>query len=290
MARVLVVGDVMTDVVVRLHEPFVRGSDAAACILERPGGSAATFAIWLARNGVEVDFVARVGDCDAERIAAELRAEGVTPWLASDPDLPTGRLVVIVEPSGERSFLTDRGANDGLAHADIPASALGCADWLHLTGYTFQKPGPRAVARALLAQAGRIPVSVDPGSAAPLRAMGAENFFNWTAGAALLLPNADEAAALTDADDPERQRALLAGRYPLVVIKRGAAGAEALSGRAFWSASAPTADVIDTTGAGDAFAAAFVAARLSGELVERCLQRAVVAGTSATKFLGGRPG
>jgi sugar/nucleoside kinase (ribokinase family) len=290
MARVLVVGDVMTDVVVRLHEPFVRGSDAAACVLERPGGSAATFAVWLARAGVEVDFVARVADRDVERIAAELRAEGVTPRLAGDPDLPTGRLIVLVEPSGERSFLTARGANDALMQADIPAAALGRADWLHLTGYTFQKRGPRAVAQALLAQRGRIPVSVDPGSAAPLRAMGAQNFFNWTAGAALLLPNADEAAALTDADDPERQRARLAERYPLVVIKRGAAGAEAFSGPAFWSASAPAADVIDTTGAGDAFAAAFVAARLSGEPVESCLRKAVVAGTAATTFLGGRPG
>jgi len=289
MPRACVVGDVMTDIVVRLDEPFARGSDTAARILERPGGSAATFAVWLARFGVEVDFVARVAADDVERIAAEFRAEAVRPWLVGDPDLPTGRLIALVEPSGERSFLTDRGANDALTHADVPPLALAGADWLHLTGYTFQNPGPRAVARDLMRRSGEIPVSVDPGSAAPLRAMGAENFLEWTAGAAVLFPNSEEAAALTGADDPDEQRARLAPRFPLVAVKRGAAGAEAFSGAARWSAAAPAARSLDTTGAGDAFAAAFVAATLAGESVEARLLRAVAAGTAATAYLGGRP-
>ncbi len=289
MPRACVVGDVMTDILVQLDESFARGSDAAARIAERPGGSAATFAVWLARQAVEVDFVARVAHADVAKISAELRAEGVTPWLAGDPDLPTGRLIALVEPSGERSFLTDRGANDALTLADVPASVLAGADWLHLTGYSFQNPGPRAVARDLMRRAGEIPVSVDPSSAAPLRAMGPENFLEWTAGAAVLFPNADEAAALAGADDPVEQRARLAGRYPLVAIKRGAAGAEAFSGAALWSAPASAAPALDTTGAGDAFAAAFVAGRLAGEPIETCLQKAVAAGTAATAFLGGRP-
>ena len=172
--------------------------------------------------------------------------------------------------------------------AEIPAPALAGADWLHLTGYSFQRPGPRAVARDLMRRMGEIPVSVDPGSAAPLRAMGAENFLEWTAGAAALFPNADEAAALTGADDPRLQRERLAGRYPLVAIKRGAAGAEAFSATAMWSAPAPAGEVADTIGAGDAFAAAFVAGRLAGETVEACLQRAVAAGTAATALWGSR--
>ena len=110
----------MTDVVVRLEEPFARGSDAAARIVERPGGSAATFAVRLAQEGVAVDFVGRVGAADVERIAAEFESEGVTAWLQGDPNLPTGRLIALVEPGGERSFLTDRGANDALTLADIP--------------------------------------------------------------------------------------------------------------------------------------------------------------------------
>lgn len=288
MPRALVVGDVMSDVLVRLDEPFARGSDAAARIVERPGGSAASFAVWLARAGVEVDFVGRVGAGDVERLTQAFREDGVTAWLAGDPDLATGRLVAVVEPSGERSFLTDRGANDALTFADIPEAALGRADWLHLTGYSFQHPRPRAVARELMLRA-KAPVSVDPGSAAPLRAMGAPAFLDWTAGAAAIFPNADEAAALTGADEPTLQRERLAAHYPLVVIKRGAAGAEAVSCEGLWSAATPATRAIDTTGAGDAFAAAFVAAKLAGEEVEACLSRAVAAGTAATGFLGGRP-
>ena len=288
MPRALVVGDVMSDVLVQLDEPFARGSDAAARIVERPGGSAASFAVWLVRAGVDVDFVGRVGSSDVARLTEAFRAEGVTAWLAGDADLPTGRLIAVVEPSGERSFLTDRGANDALAPADIPETALARADWLHLTGYSFQHPRPRAVARDLMRRM-KAPVSVDPGSAAPLRAMGAQAFLAWTQGAAVLFPNADEAAALTGDDAPALQRQRLASHYPLVVIKRGAAGAEAVAGPTRWWAPAPAVEAIDTTGAGDAFAAAFVAARLAGQDIEACLARAVDAGAAATTRLGGRP-
>ena len=287
--RACVIGDVMTDIVARLSEPFARGSDAAAEIVERPGGSAATFAVSLAREGVEVDFVGRVGFGDVERLSAAFRVEGVTPWLTGDAETPTGRLICVVEPSGERSFLTSRGANDALAPADIPEAALARADWVHLTGYTFQHPRSRAAAREAMRRVGETPFSVDPGSAAPLRAMGAANFLEWTAGAAVIFPNADEAAALTESDDPARQREILRGRYPLVVIKRGAEGAEAFSATARWSVPAPAVRVLDATGAGDAFAAAFVAARIAGEAVEICLRKAVAAGTAATAYLGGRP-
>ena len=120
--------------------------------------------------------------------------------------------------------------------------------------------------------------------------MGPQNFLEWTAGAAVLFPNADEAAVLAGSDDPEAQRAALRGRYPTLVIKRGAAGAEAMTTTAFWSAPAPAAATLDTTGAGDAFAAAFVAARLRGEESEGCLSEAVAAGAAATAFVGGRAG
>ncbi len=289
MPRVLVVGDVMSDILVRLEAPFARGSDAPARIVERPGGSAATFAVRLAQAGVEVDFVGRVAAVDVERLSGEFRAEGVTPWLAGDPYAATGRLVAVVEPSGERSFLTDRGANDTLREADISDALIAQADWLHLTGYSFQHPVTRAAARGLIARAIGRPVSVDPGSAAPLREMGALNFMDWTKGAGLLFPNSDEAAALTGADDPAGQRERLRGRYPLIVLKRGAGGAEAMSATGFWQATAPVTQAVDTTGAGDAFAAAFVAARLGGADVPTCLVEAVAAGTAATAHLGGRP-
>jgi sugar/nucleoside kinase (ribokinase family) len=81
----------------------------------------------------------------------------------------------------------------------------------------------------------------------------------------------------------------LAAHYPLVVVKRGAAGSEAAEGTRRWRVAAPQVEAIDTTGAGDAFVAAFLAARLEGAEVRAALQRAVAAGASASSSVGGRP-
>ena len=105
----------------------------------------------------------------------------------------------------------------------------------------------------------------------------------------MLFPNAEEAATLSGCDEAEAQGAALAEKFALVVIKRGALGAEAYAGEQRWRAVAPRKDIVDTTGAGDAFVAAFLAARLLGADVQACLERAVAAGSAATEFLGGRP-
>jgi sugar/nucleoside kinase (ribokinase family) len=289
MPRALVIGDVMTDIAVRLEGPIAIGSDRRARILERPGGAAASQAIGLARCGIAVDFVGRVGAADHGRQCDYLAREGVTPHLVADPDLDTGKLVAIVDPSGERSFLTDRGANDALTADDIPDALIAQADLIHLSGYTFLSPAPRAAALSAMRRANGRPFSVDPGSAEPLREMGAELFLSWIASAAIIIPNAEEAAVLTGTAAPDAQIEALADRFPLVVVKRGAAGCEARRGAERWRVAAPWTSVVDTTGAGDAFAAAFLAAWLLGESVEASLRRAVAAGSAATEYFGGRP-
>jgi len=286
--RILVIGDVMTDVVVRPEGALARGSDRRASIRFEPGGSAANQAAWLAAFGVPVDFVARVGAADAEAEAARLRACGVTPHLASDPDRPTGRLVALIDPSGERSFFTDRAANEALTAADIPDALIENVALIHLSGYSFFAPSPRAAVLDVMRRAGGKPVSVDPASSEFLREAG-RNFLDWTRGVALLMPNADEAEVLTGSADPETQCARLAALYPLVVVKRGADGCIAAKGARRWAVAAPGVSAIDSTGAGDAFAAAFLAARLEGAGIEAALERAVAAGAKATTEIGGRP-
>ena len=278
----------MIDIAVALEGPIAVGSDRRAKIVERPGGSAATQAVWLARFGMSVDFVGRVGAADHAAETELLRRAGVEPHLATDPSRETGRLIVIVDPTGERSFLTDRGANDALEAADIPDALIDRADHIHISGYSLFAPSPREAVLRVMRRAAR-PVSVDPGSAEFLREVGAANFLGWTAGAAMLFPNSEEAAVLAGTDDAEAQGERLARLYPLVVIKRGAAGCEARRGAERWRVLAPAAEVVDTTGAGDAFVAAFLAARLSGEAIEASLRLAVAAGSAATEFLGGRP-
>ena len=222
----------MVDVIVRPEGPLARGSDRRAAISLQPGGSAANQAAWLASFGIAVDFVARVGLADVDSETARLEAIGVTPHLIGDPAHETGRLVALIDADGERSFLTDRGANDALEARDIPDALIEGAEHVHLSGYSFFAAAPRAAVLDATRRARDRPVSVDPASAEFLREAGADKFLAWTRGASILFPNAQEAAILAGSDDPKTQCARLAAHYPLVVVKRGGAGAEGRAGRA----------------------------------------------------------
>jgi sugar/nucleoside kinase (ribokinase family) len=289
---VLVVGDVMTDIIVRPDGPLAPGSDRRAAIRLRPGGAGANLAAWLGLLGVQVRLAARVGAADRDRCAAWLGGFGVTPLLAADHERPTGMLVSLIGQDGERSFLTDRGANAALGRRDLPASLLDGAALLHVSGYALFEAGPRAAVLALIAAARRrgIPVSVDAASAVPLAASGAAAFRTWTEGATLCAANAAEAAVLAGSDDPAVQLAELAACYGLAVVKRGAAGA-ALARRDGLHVALPVrpAAARDSTGAGDAFLAGFLAAWLAGAPPERCLARGIALGAGAVTRLGGQP-
>jgi sugar/nucleoside kinase (ribokinase family) len=268
VTRVVVAGDVMVDVVARLAGPIAVGSDSAAQVGMRPGGSAANVAAWLAAAGASAALVARVGDDDAGRSAARaLAGHGVEPRLAVDQQRSTGTCVVLVHPGGERSMLPDAGANAALSRDDVPADLFAAGAHLHITGYTLLRDGSREAAlHALaLARAAGMTVSVDPSSAAPLAAVGAERFLEWTGRADLLLPNADEAAALTGEADPETAARMLARHAREVVVTLGARGALWTDGADLVRAPAVTTRApADTTGAGDAFAAGFLVEWVAG--------------------------
>jgi sugar/nucleoside kinase (ribokinase family) len=287
--RILLVGDVMTDVIIHPDGPLAKGSDRRAKIRFEPGGSAANQAAWLASFGVQVDLVARVGLADVEAETQRLARLGVTAHLIGDRDRPTGRLVALIDASGERSFYTDRAANEALCPADVPGALIEGASLIHLSGYSFFAASPREAVLEVICRAGRTPVSVDPASAEFLREVGPGRFLQWTRGAAVLFPNEDEATVLTGAGDPETQCQRLAALYPLVVVKLGAAGCLAAEGARRWRVGAPRVAAIDCTGAGDAFAAAFLASRLRGEAIQEALSRGVFAGSAAVQQVGGRP-
>jgi sugar/nucleoside kinase (ribokinase family) len=290
---VLVVGDVMTDVVVRPEGPIAIGSDRRASIRLMPGGSGANQAAWLAAEGLRVTFAGRVGRTDHAKEVEKLARYGVRSALAADDTLPTGMLIALIANDGERSFFTDRGANENLCRGDLPKALLDGMNLLHVSGYAFFAPSPREAAMELMAEARRrgIPVSVDPASYSFLQEVKAENFLAWTRGAALCFPNADEAAVLTGRSDPNEQLAVLCRHYAGVVLKRGAEGAVAAveGSKERWSAPASRIDVTDSTGAGDAFLAGFLAAHLRKEGMKGCLDRAIAAASRAVTRLGARP-
>ncbi|MBF0679037.1 MAG: sugar kinase [Devosia sp.] len=290
--RVLVVGDVMTDIIVKPEGPIVMGSDRRAQIRTRPGGSGANQAVWLAAAGADVVFAARVGAADVEGYGTHFRDLGVVPALASDGEMPSGVLVTIVSPDGERSFLTDRGANLNLSPDDLPASLLDGAGFVLVSGYSLFAPGPRAAVQALFeaARARGIPCAIDPASVGFLEEVGASNFRDWVGPLDWIFANEDEARSLTGEEDLNDQIRALGEQFGQVVIKRGRLGAVLGDRNGISHAqAAPAVDVVDTTGAGDAFAGGFVAALTSGLGPEECLTKGISQGAAAVQTIGGQP-
>ena len=305
MTGIVVLGDVMVDVVCRLDGPIALGSDAPARIEFAHGGSAANVAAWSAvAGGPPGDppvLAGRIGADDRGRAAeAALRVAGVHTRLAVDPDRPNGTCVVLVGPDGERSMIPDPGANDRLADGDLPDELLAEGAHLHVAGYSLLRDGSRPAARSAIARARArgMSVSVDPSSAALLWPA----FLDELAGV-VLLPNAEEAVALSGERDVERAALRLAERVPEVVVTLGADGALWTDGRRVCRAAAvalpaknggegggapPTA--LDTTGAGDAFAAGFLSAWLSGAGPEDALVGGCRLAALAVRTPGTRPG
>jgi sugar/nucleoside kinase (ribokinase family) len=282
---VLVVGDVATDVVVVLSGAPAPGSDRPAAIRTRGGGAGANVAARLAALGVDVLLAGCVGsDPAGTGLAAELASAGVRTALRTVDGAATGTIVSLVEPGGQRSMLADRGANLELRPEDVPVPPAG--GHLHLSGYTLFGPRGAGLAALTAAAAAGCTISVDPASTAPLRAYGVQRWLADTAPATVLLPNADEARLLTGCADVAEAARALAARHPVVAVSLGAEGALWAAGGELLHRPAHPATVVDTTGAGDAFAAGLLAAWLAGAGPTDALD----AGLALAAAVVGRPG
>ncbi|MCW2634314.1 MAG: Ribokinase [Blastococcus sp.] len=269
MEPIVVVGDVATDVVAVLDGVPAPGSDRPASIRSRGGGAGANVAVHLARLGRPVVLAGCVGDDGAAAgLIAELMSAGVRLRLRTVAGAATGTIVSLVEPDGQRSMLADRGANLELRPDDVEVPAPG--GHLHLSGYTLLDPGPRAAGLAALAAAtaAGATTSVDPASTGPLARYGIDRWLADTATATVLLPNADEARLLTGCSDVAMAARALAGRHDVVAVSLGADGALWAAGSNLVHRPAHATVVVDTTGAGDAFAAGLLAAWLAEPAID----------------------
>ncbi|MES4888608.1 sugar kinase [Streptomyces sp. NPDC096012] len=291
----LVVGDVVTDVVARHRGPLAAGTDTAAVIRTLPGGAGANVACWAAHAGcADVRLLGRVGADAGAWHERELVAAGVRPRLVVDPEAPTGTVICLVDTgaAAERTFLTDSGASLRLAPGDWSDALLDGVGRLHLSGYLLFSESGRAFAGVALAaaRARGVPVSLDPASAGFLVELGVDRFLAFAQGLDVLLPSRDEACVLTGLSDPVDAAAKLSRLVPLVVAKAGADGAlVARSGTVDARVPAVSAAPRDTTGAGDAFTGAFLAALLSGADPREAARRGCLAGAEAVRHVGGRP-
>ncbi|MEU7853075.1 sugar kinase [Nonomuraea sp. NPDC049141] len=294
MTRVVVVGDLMTDAVARARYALARASDTPAIVTMHGGGSGANIASWLAVEGAEVAFIGRRGaDITGRNRDMELMGYGVDARLVMDPERPTGTCVVLVTHKGERTMLSDPGANAALSPEDLPRDLFG-GGHLHLSGYTLINEGSRDAGLAALDMARRsgMSISVDCSSSAPLERTGAEPFLEWTNGAKLLFANVDQAKVLTGRDDPEAAAKVLTAWFPQVVIKMNDEGA-------LWFGNSrsepvrvdaePVDRIIDGTGAGDAFCAGFLPPWLEGKPPSEALTAGCHLAAQAIVHLGARP-
>jgi sugar/nucleoside kinase (ribokinase family) len=295
--RAVVLGDLALDVVLAPARPLEHGTDVSGIVRLHQGGSAANTARWLARLGAESTLICAVGRDGAGRaLVAALRRDGVTVRAARPARARTARIGMVVDGAGERSFVADRGAADLLAPADLRAGWFRRAGVLHLPAYSLlgSPLGEAAARAAVFARDSGAAVSVDLASAAPLLGggRGAAHAVVRGIGPDLLFTNAAEAVAFLGSAEPDG----LLDFAPVVIVKRGAAGATLLVRRGREPAvrievATRVVQAADTTGAGDAFDAGFLAAWLAGSrsVMAGDLRRAVVAGHRAAARQVGAP-
>ena len=287
--KVTVLGDLMLDVVVAPTRALERGTDVPGRVALRQGGSAANTARWLARLGARSTLVTAIGrDSIGRTLVDALRTDHVTVRATRVTGRPTGRIGVIVMFGGERSFVADRGAADELRPADLKPDWFD-GDLLHLPAYSLiASPLGDAGRRAIdLARERGCLISLDLASAAPLLAQGRRAARRLVENAApdVLFSTAAEAEAFLGGHDMGG----LLESAPLAIVKRGAGGAtvvaRGLAGPHRFEVATPPLTATDTTGAGDAFDAGFIAMFLSVPPDARtrpaALRRAALAGHRA---------
>jgi sugar/nucleoside kinase (ribokinase family) len=230
-----------------------------------PGGSAANFAVWAAREGAAVRYVSRVGrDLSGEMLVRSLQDSGVTSAVRVVDEPPTGRVLVMVDHEGLRRMWTYPGASATLSVDDLDPAWFGGLDAFHLTGYSLLREGPRAAAlEALrLARVGGSPLcTLDPNPSHLITEFGVERYKEMLAECQfdIIFPNLEEGTLLTGCDAPHNMAAELLSISPLVVLTLGSQGSLVATREGMVAVDAEPVEVVrDATGGGDAFAAGFV--------------------------------
>jgi sugar/nucleoside kinase (ribokinase family) len=271
--KIVTLGDVMLDVVVRLDEPLAPGDDVRANTRTGAGGQAANVAAWAASLGADTRCLAKRGnDAAGELVARELAGHGVElvgPVGAGS----TGVVVSLVGEEGDRSMASDRGVAPDFAPDELEAAWLEC-DVLHVSGYALLREpvAHTALLAVRLAREAGALVSVDVAAWTEIRAYGPVQFRD------LLDVVAPDVLFATEAEWE-----MLGGAYltaPTGVLKRGARGVSIVTEDARLDLASVAAEVVDTTGAGDALAAGFLlggsleaAGRRGLEAAARCISR-----------------
>ena len=284
MARdVYVVGSINVDLVVTAETLPRPGETVAGGTFDRHGGGkSANQAVAAARVGAHVRMVGAVGDDElGEEAVAALEAEGIdVSAVARLEGSATGVALIVVDAAGENQIAVASGANAELGGDAVEAVLRGADSGVVLLG--FEVPDAPVVAGARAARAAGLEVVVNPAPARDLPAALLEL-------SPLLTPNLDEARALAGEQDPEAAaRALAARTGAPVVVTLGAGGALVVDGETLERIPAPHVDVVDTTGAGDAFNGALASALAGGTALLDAVGSAIEVAAASTRAAGAR--
>ena len=243
-------GDLLLDVIVRLDAPIAADTDTYGRTKVGAGGQAPNVAAWTVALGGRARFIGKRGADTAGRLAAEeLRARGVEV-CGPEVEGATGTVVSVTTPDGRRAMLTDRGVAPDLRADELDARWLDDCERLHLTGYSLVRSpiSEAAIEAARRATERGIPLSVDLSATTAIGEIGPERFARILDDLApeIVFANEDEARLVPDV------------RAPVVVVKRGGDGCSVRRDGDETSFPAERADLLDATGAGDAFAAGFL--------------------------------
>lgn len=262
---------------------------------EISGGSAANTLAGLSALGAQCAFIGQVADDQlGEVFAHDIRAVGIdfdTAPRAGDP--PTARCLIFVTPDAQRTMNTFLGASQFLPPQAVDLDAIASASILYLEGYLWDPEEPRAAMRKAIEaarQAGRkvaftlSDAFVIERHGDDFRALIDEGLID------ILFANHVELAALTGDDDFNAGIARLSPKVPVLVVTRSEAGAVAVAGgeRAEVAAE-PVDEVVDTTGAGDLFAAGFLHGHVQGRDLQTCLRMGAIAAAEVISHYGARP-
>lgn len=289
---VVVIGDLNIDAVVYgLSELPRMGAEILASDFRLTlGGSSAIFACGVAKLGLAVTFISKVGADDfGKRCLATLRQAGVsTRRISREKDLNTG-VTISLSTRKDRALVTYLGAIAALGPEDVRKSAFRDSKHLHMSSY-FLQAGLQSSFSQIFRDARKLGLttSFDPNSD-PTQVWddGIREVFDCTD---LLFLNQTEALQVTRARTVKAALKALGQKVPCVIIKLGAQGATAIKNGENSSAPGFSVDPIDTTGAGDSFAAGFVVSYLRGDSIVDCLDAGNACGALSTLQAGGTAG
>ena len=289
--KILCIGDIMLDVTVLLNRPIIEGLETRAEISTQGGGAAANVASWLSYNKTPTYLVARVGDDSAgQTLLSELDACGVEHSNSTVPNTSTGVVVVIVGVDGERTMFPDSGANSGLGVKDLPDLSKFSA--VYLSAYSLINPESRAGVLEIITEIKRagLPIILDPATVGVLMEVGVAAASEWLNFVDAIILNEEESHFLTGRDNPIEAAAELLKKVKTVVIKRGSNGAlgQNRDGQLIQVEAHP-ATVINTTGAGDAFAAGFISVWMNNGVLLDALDSGTQLAAKCVALVGARP-